>query len=321
MVGKSFTNAASDPTNYTLGMSGAITSRSGVTKLNNIRFYNFPAGSILLQTCRLCDDPLKYTNLGTEVIVNQITLTNVTGNLLFMIGLKRDVIYDLDGSFSNAFDNTNRSSGTIVHGFPHIASSNQVLCPVASSPSKWDGAVMCGPTLTLRRVAFTNLEKHQDFAAQNLRATEISTVNDTVPSGLDPSNFTVIYSTLPFTTMEPKVEKSTSWGLPFITGRIYNIWWGSGIDFTHLSVFTSPSFVEADKGIIFKFNYSENRELYRIGPMVGKVPLTAEFYKNESETLLDPDTCKNGEYFHDNADNTSLRMFTLCQSGKERAQF
>lgn len=321
IVGQSFTNAASDTTNYTSGMSGAITSRSGVTKLDNIRFYNFPPGSVLLQTCRLCDDVLKYTNVGTEVIVNRLTLTNVTGKLLFMIGLKRDVIYDLDGSLSYAFDQTTRASGTIVHGFPHIASSNPTLCPQALLPSGWDGAVMCGPTVTLRRAIFTNLAKHQDFAAQNLRATEISSVNDTVPATLDPVNYTMIYSTLPFTTMEPKKEKPYTWAIPFITGRVYNIWWGSGIDFTHLSVYTSHSFVPADKGIIFKFNYSENRESYRIGPMVGKVPLVEANYKNKSESLLDPDTCKNGDYYHDNNDNTSLRMLNLCQSGKDKALF
>jgi hypothetical protein len=158
--------------NYTLGMSGAITGRSGVTRLTNIRFYNFPAGSILLQTCRLCDDPLKYTNLGTEVIVSQLTLTNVTGGLLNMISdLKRDVIYDLDGSLSNAFDQKNRTSATIVHGFPHIALSNPTLCPPALNAANWDGAVMCDSSVTVRRVAFTNMRKHQDFASLAMKAT------------------------------------------------------------------------------------------------------------------------------------------------------
>lgn len=47
--------------------------------------------------------------------------------------------------------------------------------------------------------------------------------------------------------------------MPYITGRIYQIWWGTGIDFTHLSIYTAPTFTPNDKGIIFKFNYSENR--------------------------------------------------------------
>lgn len=82
--------------------------------------------------------------------------------------------------------------------------------------------------------------------------------------------------------MQPKKEKPYTWAIPFITGRTYNIWWGSGIDFSHLAVFTSPSFVSADKGIIFKFNYSENRESYKIGAMVGKVPVVEPNFKNTS---------------------------------------
>lgn len=73
--------------------------------------------------------------------------------------------------------------------------------------------------------------------------------------------------------MQPKAELAYSWSLPFITGRIYNIWWGSGIDFTHVSVASSPSYAPAEKGIIFKFNYSENRERFKIGPMVGGAQL------------------------------------------------
>lgn len=69
IIGKSNTNAHTDETNYTNKMSGAITGRTGVFKLTNISFFNFPLGSILLQTSRFGDDPLKYINLGTEIIV------------------------------------------------------------------------------------------------------------------------------------------------------------------------------------------------------------------------------------------------------------
>jgi hypothetical protein len=46
-------------------MSAIITGRSGVYNLTKIRFYNYPAGTVLLQTCRFCDVLDLYTNLGT----------------------------------------------------------------------------------------------------------------------------------------------------------------------------------------------------------------------------------------------------------------
>ena len=178
--------------------------------------------------------------------------------MLFMIGLKRDVIYDLDGSLSQKFDGTTRTSGTIVHGWPHIAAYNQNTCPSATTSTDWDGAVMCGPTVTIRRVVFTNLIDQQLFNAQNMKAAELQAITDTIDPNISSSLHTSVPSRLPG-TMEPKVEKKYSYGLPYITGKIYNIWWGTGIDFTHLSAFTTPSFSETDDGIIFKFNYTENR--------------------------------------------------------------
>ena len=78
--------------------------------------------------------------------------------------------------------------------------------------------------------------------------------------------------------MEPMKEKPNTWSLPFITGEIYSIWWGTGIDFSHLSISASPLYSSDDKGIIFKFNYTQNRELFRVGPMRGGVKLTALNY-------------------------------------------
>jgi hypothetical protein len=164
------TNAHSDLSNYTDEMSAVITGRSGFTKISNVDFYNYPNGSILFQTCRLCDDPLKYTNVGTEVIVSKLRFDQINGNILYMIKMKRDVIYDLDGSFSSLFDGKNRSSATIVYGFPHIATYNQNTCPKATAPLAWDNAVMCGPTVTIRRVLFSNIINHQLFVSSYQKA-------------------------------------------------------------------------------------------------------------------------------------------------------
>ena len=87
-------------------------------------------------------------------------------------------------------------------------------------------------------------------------------------------------------------EKKYTYALPFITGKIYNIWWGSGIDFSHVAVYTGRNFNETDSGIIFKFNYTENRELFEIGAMRGGARVLSSLdFRNESDTYLDPTTC------------------------------
>jgi hypothetical protein len=58
-----------------------------------------------------------------------------------------------------------------------------------------------------------------------------------------------------------------------------------------------------------------------VGPMRGGNLLTSENYKIPSSAQLSPLTCKNGDYLHDNNNDTSLRMITVCQSGKNRTKF
>ena len=118
-------------------------------------------------------------------------------------------------------------------------------------------------------------------------------------------------------------EAPNTWSMPYITGRIYNIWWGTGIDFTHLSIYTSPIYNPADLGIIFRFNYSENRQKYNVGPMRGGVKkLTALDYFTEitSAGQLDINNCTNGQYYHDNQEGAQ-RKLAVCISGKNRTQY
>lgn len=65
IIGKSNTNFHPTTSNYSMNMSAVITGKTGTYVIKNIDIVNFPAGSLLFQTNRFGDDPLKYTNLGT----------------------------------------------------------------------------------------------------------------------------------------------------------------------------------------------------------------------------------------------------------------
>lgn len=82
-----------------------------------------------------------------------------------------------------------------------------------------------------------------------------------------------------------------TYALPFIAGKIYNIWWLTGLDFDHLTMFSSYTLTENDPAITFKFNYTLSRELYDIGAIVPWQQL-ALFTPQGSVT--DPNTCVDG---------------------------
>ena len=59
-----------------------------------------------------------------------------------MLGLKRDIFYDLDGSLTNTHFNAKTiDKGALVQGFPHLL--QEPACAVAATPSKWDNAAVC----------------------------------------------------------------------------------------------------------------------------------------------------------------------------------
>lgn len=110
-----------------------------------------------------------------------------------------------------------------------------------------------------------------------------------------------------------------TYSLPYLTNRVYNIWWGTGINFKHLAMVSSHLFAQQDKGIVFKFNYTQNRELYEIAPLRQGLPFDNTLMKSVSSNLLNMTNCGNGDYYHDNSDDK--RVLNLCASGKNRTLF
>lgn len=322
--------------NYTNGkMTALFSGRTGTFTFSNINIYNYPQGSIALSIGRLNDDPDHYTNLGAEITISGLKFTNVSGvTWLKQIGtLKRNVIYDTDGSLSSSFDGTQRvGGGAILYNFPHIAQNPACLAPTDST--LWDNAVYCDSTVAVRRVVFANLLIKQNFKSQKIHAQQIDNITDFVPANSTNDTYTSATSFDPTLHMEPEVEYPSAYGLPFIAGSIYQIWWGSGIDFEHLSVFTTPIYAQNDPGIIFVFNFTEGREKFNVGPMRAGALLTKNNYVVADNTSFLPTsvkTCNNSEYFFQNGTtlnssnvtntNVTDRYFALCQSGKNRAPF
>ncbi len=102
--------------------------------------------------------------------------------------------------------------------------------------------------------------------------------------------------------------------MAYIAGRTYNIWWLTGLDFTHLAMDISKLFKDTDPAIIFKFNYTENRELYEIGEFKNlqmQLPLSSPTINASLDNL----TCNFGDYTHDN----TARELTICASSRQKS--
>ena len=113
----------------------------------------------------------------------------------------------------------------------------------------------------------------------------LSDITEEVPE--NSTDFGWVKSTL--NGKEPMLESSFTYSVPFVAGRIYNIWWHTGIDFEKVNIDVSALTEDNDPAIIFKFNYTLNRELYELRDVVnGQL---GDMLKNMSSDPLEADSC------------------------------
>lgn len=162
------------------GSKGIITPRLGNIRVDNIRFYNYPANTHSIETCSHCDNALLFTNTAQEIYISNITFTNVSGYKLFMNGQKREILYDLDGSFTtNQFDGVQRQSAAVTFNYNHL--KTEPACKPTTSIATWDNTIACDSSVKLVRVSFNGLKSDSLFSATGLKAQEISTPTEIVP--------------------------------------------------------------------------------------------------------------------------------------------
>ena len=81
----------------------------------------------------------------------------ISGKYIKMIGQKKDVIYDLDGSLAAAFGKPSLPSSTLLANFNHVLKGFSSQCSLHTSNSaNWDSTILCDDTTTIRRIWFTN---------------------------------------------------------------------------------------------------------------------------------------------------------------------
>ena len=157
IIGRSRTHPPSDPSQLDKA-SGVITPRTSGWEMEDIRFYNFDGDMVITETCSKCDIVYLFTNTAQTYEVQKIEYHNITSKKLLMNGLQRDIIYDLDGSFSEGFYETDHSSASILHNFPHLQQDGACHEP---SDEAWGDALLC--TDEVVRVMFTNIESKNMF--------------------------------------------------------------------------------------------------------------------------------------------------------------
>jgi len=178
-----------------------VTPNTGSSNVTNVRFYNYPNGSSAFVTCAQCDTQYYSTNIGTEVFVQKLKFYSINGSYLFMLGAKKDMIYDSDGSFSTYFNgvSTPTLNSTLVYAYNHITFDNPYHCFSPSNALLWDNLTLCDNSVIIRRITITNVigaNYWYNFYYATMFVAPIA--NSTVPvSALNSSAITSVGATFP----------------------------------------------------------------------------------------------------------------------------
>jgi hypothetical protein len=97
-----------------------------------------------------------------------------------MNGLKREILYDLDGSFTtNQFDGKTRQSAAITYNYKHL--QTEPACLPTTSQASWDNTIACDSSVKVVRVTFNQLTSTSLFNLVGLKAQEIASPLEQVP--------------------------------------------------------------------------------------------------------------------------------------------
>ena len=88
------------------------------------------------------------------------------------------MLYDLDGSLAQAYNNVSMTGSTMIYKyFNHIIKKYPNACYTNGSSSSWDSFAICDDSITLRRIYITN-PKNSSIYSKTIYVTPIDNEED-----------------------------------------------------------------------------------------------------------------------------------------------
>ena len=231
-------------------------------------------------------------------------MTDIQGNYLNYIYTRRYILHDLDGTLSKLFDGQTRANAVITPYYPHNEIAGK--CSNATDQLKWNDSLVCNAGIAVTDLQFAAAQPTSMFFGARIFIkrldTDLQVYDNTVSNTISGS---WVQKTDP--------EQMNTWGLPFVSGYTYSVYWSTGIDFNSITMNPSFYFKSTDDAFLIRFNYTTHRELFDIGHILaGKLQtplLTAQ------GNMLTYSSCSFGDYYLDVAN----QFLFVCVSGKGKA--
>jgi len=177
---------------------------------------------------------------------------------------------------------------------------------VHHSGDSHDNSVIC--SVPVRTATLVNFQPKQQFELQEMKILNMNEANAVMGENEDLSMWG---SSEGLDIMNHGKDGKGGMAAPYITGYMYNIHWGEGIDWDHALLVPSLYAEESDPPVILRFNYTEVRELFEIKKFlaggVGDGPEafypqafnTTRFLNDDGTVYTGDDSCLMGENYMD----------------------
>jgi hypothetical protein len=144
--------------------------------------------------------------------------------------------------------------------YPHL---NVPGC--ISETNKYSMKTTICSNIKLRPIMMRNPMPIDEFKAMELKILNLNINSNSIGELEDPTEFGVINTEL---IKNKPADLLYGWGPVFAEDYTYNVHFRFGIDWDHLMLVPSSYSDATDKGIVLRFNYTENRELFEIKKMI-----------------------------------------------------
>lgn len=179
------------------------------------------------------------------------------------MNIQNDIIHDLDGSLSGK-----GVESYITPAQPHIKGAKN--CEVVQNVNSMD-TLVCNNQVQIRRVQFFSMAPASSLGTSGLKVAMIDPADNKNMSSLDSSKMSEQF-------FNPWVMNDImpSWTVAVVTGHIYHVMFGSGIDFDNMGIVPRYNWKPTDKGVLFRMNNSRTRELYESRIYYGNKVVTSQ---------------------------------------------
>ncbi|KAM3144741.1 hypothetical protein pb186bvf_003050 [Paramecium bursaria] len=286
------------------GFRALIVPRTNGFTAKNIAAYNFPANSVILQSCSQCEFKDIAVVGGKNTNFSNIAIHNSNdANLIEWNNFQREIFWDLDGSITQI-----TGGAYIIPNKVHLTGIPECTPQLNA---KYDNSLVCPINqVQVRDVLFNNPSPVGTFEGVPFKFYRL--LSSQLQSNLDPAlkdaDFTIEKG---YKIMSGDID--FSYATPFITGHYYHVHLSNGgADFKSISLFASPYFLPTDKGIVLRFNYTTYRETYDVWKNEGGKQTKSYL---SIAAIPDPLTCNQGDWYHD----LTNKFFYVCLSGKGKS--